>query len=494
MGFSSPPPLFLIPFFLYARRRNMVRVRFAPSPTGYLHVGAVRTCLFNWLFARHHYGKFLLRIEDTDAVRSSHDMTQIILDGLKWLGLDWDEDLVFQSERVPLYKERAEELVSENNAYYCYCLPEEIQQRKKGKEQSWMYDKFCRTLSIQEKKRLESEGRQRAIRFSIPEGETSFKDLIHGPISVKNHTIDDFVILRRDGLPTYHLSVVVDDWEQKITHVIRGDDHISNTPKQILLYEAFKNSPPEFAHLALILGPDKKKLSKRQGVTSVLQFQDLGYFPLSLLNFLALMSWDPGDGERIYLLKEMASKFQLEKVSKSSPVFDGAKLEWFNGQIISQMSADRLSLHVKPEFEKNGLWRDELGVEKKDWFFKLLNLLKDRSRTIDDFERRGRPFLSDDFEYEAPAVEKYLKDERLLDLIPELSEKLSHLEIFSVEQIERELRNFAEIKNVKAALLIHACRVLVLGMAVSPSIFKVLELIGREKVVERMALIQQFFK
>ncbi|MFC2167959.1 glutamate--tRNA ligase [Acidobacteriota bacterium] len=384
----------------------MVRVRFAPSPTGYLHVGAVRTCLFNWLFARHHHGKFLLRIEDTDAARSSDDMTQIILDGLKWLGLDWDEDLVFQSERMALYKERAEELVRKNKAYYCFCTPEEIRERKKDKEQSWMYDKYCRALSTQEISRLKSEGRERAVRFSVPEGETSFGDLIHGQISVKNHTIDDFVILRRDGLPTYHLSVVVDDLEQKITHVIRGDDHISNTPKQIFLYDAFEKSPPEFAHLALILGPDKKKLSKRHGVTSVLQFQELGYFPLSLLNFLALMSWDPGDGERIYSLREMTMKFNLENISKSSPVFDGAKLEWFNGQIISQMNPDRLFLYVKAELKKTGLWRDDLEAEKKDWFFKLLNLLKERSRSVDDFERRGRPFLADDFEYEASAVEQ----------------------------------------------------------------------------------------
>jgi len=421
-------------------------------------------------------------------------MTQIILDGLKWLGLDWDEDLIFQSERIQLYKERAEELVRENKAYYCYCLPEEIQQRKKGKEQSWMYDEFCQTLSVEEKHHLESTGRKRAIRFSVPEGGTSFRDLIHGSISVKNNTIDDFVILRRDGVPTYHLSVVVDDSEQKITHVIRGDDHISNTPKHILLYKAFNISPPEFAHLALILGPDKKKLSKRHGVSSILQFQEQGYFPLSFLNFLALMSWDPGDGERIYSLVEMFEKFQLEKVRKSSPIFDGTKLEWFNGQFISQMSADQLFLHVKPELEKNGLWRDELGEGKKDWFLKFLNLLKERARTIDDFARRGRPFLSDEFEYEASAVEKYLQENRLLDLIPELSEKFSHLESFSVEQIELELRNFAEIKNVKAALLIHACRVLILGMAVSPSIFEVFELIGKEKVTERMGYIQKFLK
>lgn len=472
----------------------MVRVRFAPSPTGYLHIGAVRTCLFNWLFARHHRGKFLLRIEDTDMARSSKEMTQIILDGLKWLGLDWDEDLVFQSERVPLYKEKVQELVNQNKAYYCYCLPEEIQQRKKGKEQSWMYDKFCRTLSAGEKTRMESEGRQKAVRFSIPEGETKFKDLIHGPISIKNNTLDDFVILRSDGLPTYHLSVVVDDWEQKITHVIRGDDHISNTPKQILLYEVFNIESPKFAHLALILGPDKKKLSKRHGVTSVLQFQDMGYFSLSLLNYLALMSWNPGDGEQIYSLEKMASQFLLEKVSKNSPEFDETKLEWFNGQVISQMSADLLSNCVKPILKENGLWKDTLEVEKKEWFFKLLNLLKDRSRTLDDFSRRGRPFLSDDFEYETAAVEKYLHEKSLLDLIPELTETFSHLDDFSVERIEKTVRDFAEIKNVKAALLIHASRVLVLGMAVSPSIFEVLALLGRKKVVERMGLIQRFFK
>ncbi len=471
----------------------MVRVRFAPSPTGYLHVGAVRTCLFNWLYARHLHGKFLLRIEDTDANRSSEAMKRVILDGLKWLGLDWDEDLVLQSERISIYKERAEELVRENKAYYCYCRPEDIQRRKRGKEQVWMYDKFCKFLSVQEKNRLESEGRQRAIRFSIPEGETSFRDLIHGPISVKNQTIDDFVILRSDGLPTYHLSVVVDDWEQKITHIIRGDDHISNTPKQILLYRAFNVSSPEFAHLALILGPDKKKLSKRHGVTSILQFKNLGYFPLSLLNFLALMSWDPGEGERIYSLKELADKFQFDKVNKSSPVFDMAKLEWFNGLLISQMSENDLSLSVKPVLEKNGLWRDEFKEGKRDWFFKFINLLKERSRTIDDFVRRGRPFLSDDFEYETSAIEKFLHENRLLALIPELCEKFSQLESFSAEHIESELRNFAEIKKVKAALLIHASRVLVLGMAVSPSIFEVLELIGKEKVIERMALIKKFF-
>ncbi len=464
----------------------MVRVRFAPSPTGYLHVGAVRTCLFNWLFARHFRGKFLLRIEDTDVVRSSEDMTQIILEGLNWLGLDWDEDLISQSERIPLYKERAEELVRANKAYYCYCRPEDIKQRKRGKEQSWMYDKYCRTLSSREIERLESEGRQRAIRFSVPKGETGFRDLIHGPISVKNHTIDDFVILRSDGLPTYHLSVVVDDSAQKITHIIRGDDHISNTPKHILLFKAFEISPPKFAHLALILGPDKNKLSKRFGVTSVLQFKEQGYFPLSLMNFLALMSWNPGDGERIYSLEEMIGAFRLEGVSKSSPIFDVAKLEWFNGQLISQMSASELSLYVKPKFEKEGLWREDLEEGKKEWFYRFLDLLKERNRFIDDFVKRGRPFLSDDFEYEASAVEKYLRDERLSELIPELSAVLSKLDDFSAEKIELELRNFAEAKNVKAALLIHACRGMVLGMAVSPSLFDVLELVGKEKVVERL--------
>jgi glutamyl-tRNA synthetase len=470
----------------------MVRVRFAPSPTGYLHIGAARTCLFNWLFARKNKGHFLLRIEDTDLARSSEMMIRVILEGLLWLGLDWDEGPEYQSQRTSLYRRKADELIQKKKAYRCYCLPEEIQARKKGKEKSWMYDRHCLLLTPGEKNSYEAEGRKWAVRFRIPDGVTRFDDLIHGPIAVDNDTIEDFVILRSDGLPTYHLSVVVDDNESGITHIIRGDDHISNTPKQILLYQAFGARPPQFAHLALILGSDKKKLSKRHGVMSVLQFKEEGYFPLAVLNFLAQMSWDPGEGERIYSTEEMVRRFSLTGLSKNNPVFDMTKLEWFNGKLISEASAKALAPFVREELKKTGLWREKLEHEKKEWFFRFIDLLKERSRTLSDFSRRGRPFLSDDFEYEQEAVEKFLEDSRLSSLIEALQKDFSALSDFSAQETEQCLRKRAAAEGVKAALLIHATRVLVLGMAVSPSLFDVLGLLGKETTVQRLRQIHRF--
>ena len=467
----------------------MVRVRFAPSPTGYLHIGAVRTCLFNWLFVRHKKGRFILRIEDTDMARSSTEMRDVIVRGLEWLGLDWDEGPLFQSERTNLYKKKVEELILDRKAYLCFCSPEEIRERRQEKEKTWMYDRHCVTLSEEEIQKLESMGRKAAVRFRIPEGETRFDDLIHGSITVRNSTIEDFIILRSDGQPTYHLSVVVDDRELGITHVIRGDDHISNTPKQILLYRAFGGRAPFFAHLALILGPDRKKLSKRHGGISILEYQEQGYFPLAVLNFLAQMSWDPGEGERIYSVEELVHRISLDKVSRSSPVFDTAKLEWFNGKLISEKSAAELAPYVKRELEKTGLWKEEWTEDQKEWFFRFIDVLKERSRTLSDFSLRGRPFLSDDFEYEQTAVEKYLKAGGLPALIETFRKDLAALKDFSADNIEQCLRKRAETEGVKAALLIHATRVLVLGMAVSPGLFDVLELLGRARTIERLTRI-----
>lgn len=467
----------------------MIRVRFAPSPTGHLHIGAARTSLFNWLFARHNQAKFILRIEDTDMARSSEEMTKGIIDGLRWLGLDWDEGPIFQSKRIEVYRQKAEELVLNGHAYYCYCLPEELQERK-GDALSegikyWEYDRRCFRLSEKEKMHFEDEGRPRAIRFLVPEGEVKYRDLIHGPISVDNKNIEDFVLLRGDGLPTYHLSVVVDDLDEGITHVIRGDDHISNTPKQLLLYKAFDSEPPLFAHLALIIGPDRKKLSKRHGVTSVLQYKADGYFPLAIVNFLAQMSWSPGE-ERIYSIEEMIKGFSLEQLSKGSPIFDLTKLEWLNGQLISQMSAEELAPYVKEELERENLWQDELGTESEQWFLKLIDLLKERSRTIKDFPLRAKPYLSEDISYDPAGVEKHLSDERLKELLPKLCEDFERMEDFSALNIEDVLRKRAEKEGVKAALFIHAVRMLVVGEPVSPGIFDVLELVGKEKTIERM--------
>lgn len=467
----------------------MVRVRFAPSPTGHLHVGAARTALFNWLYARHNRGQFILRIEDTDAARSSEEMCKGILRGLQWLALDWDEGPLFQSKRISLYRKKAEELVRSGAAYYCYCLPRKNQIQKKEAARSrdpQQTSCCCARLNAAEKRALENRGCPRAVKFKVPDRDVSYTDLIHGPLCVKGQILEDFVLLRSDGFPTYHLSVVVDDLDQRITHVIRGDDHLSNTPKQLLLYEAFGEEAPEFAHLALILGPDKKKLSKRHGVTSVLQFKDKGYLSLAMLNFLAQMSWKPGGEERIYSVQEMVQAFSLDNLYKASPVFDLTKLEWLNGQLISQMSAAELLPLVRKELMRHNLWRDELDQDRREWFGRLIDLLKPRNRTIKDFVDRGRPFLVDSYPIESEGVQKYLMDPRLPTLLDKLKQDFERLEPFSAEAIEDVLRQRAEKEGVKAALLIHALRMIVLGTKVGPGIFDVLELVGREKTVDRM--------
>ncbi len=466
-----------------------VRVRFAPSPTGHLHIGAARTALFNWLFARHHQGQFILRIEDTDMARSSSQMSQGIIDGLQWLGLNWDDGPVFQSGRLKIYKQKAEKLHSQGYAYYCYCTPEEIQQRRKASisgGQYWKYDRRCLNLTQKEKERLEQEGRPKALRFLVPEGETSYHDLVHGEIAVENRNIEDFILVRRDGFPTYHLSVVVDDIDQRITHVIRGDDHISNTPKQILIYRALGALPPEFAHLPLILGPDRKKLSKRHGVTSVLQFKEDGFLPLAILNFLALMSWSPGKEERIYKVEELVEQFSLDKVSPGNPILHLEKLEWLNSQLISSMEAAELLPYVQEELKKENLWDESLSTSRKDWFLRLIDLLKVRSHTLKDFVQSARPFLTDEFTIDRAGAEKYLKDKRLKELLAKLKDDFLKISDFQAVNIEPVLRQRAAKEGVKAALFIHALRMLVVGKPVSPSLFAVLEMAGKEKTIKRM--------
>ena len=467
-----------------------VRVRFAPSPTGHLHLGAARTALFNWLFAQGNKGKFILRIEDTDIERSSQEMTKGIVAGLEWLGLEWDEGPYYQSERLNLYREAAQQLVAKGKAYYCYCSPEEIKLRKakaRSKGEFWRYDRRCYYLSEAEKKRFEAQNRSRAIRFLVPgQEEIKFDDLIHGQIKVKSKNIEDFVLLRSDGYPTYHLSVVIDDLSMGITHVIRGDDHISNTPKQILLYEALGVPLPRFGHLPLILGPDKKKLSKRHGVTSVLEFRNQGYLPLAVLNFLAQMSWSPGDEERIYTVEEMVARFSFDRVSKGSPIYNLSKLEWLNHQLINQMSAEELFPVIRENLIRFSLWSEALDSDRKDWFLGLIGLLKERSKTISELAKNCRPFLSDDFPLEEEAVNKYLTHPQLPELLDKLKNDFEQLKDFRPDLTERVLRQRAEEEGIKAALLIHALRVLLLGMKVSPGIFDVLKYMGKEKTLQRM--------
>ena len=473
-----------------------VRVRFAPSPTGYLHVGGARTALFNWLYARRHGGTFVLRIEDTDAERSSWDMVAGIVDGLRWLGLDWDEgpDVggphapYFQSQRLEKYREHAHALVRDGRAYYCYCQPEELQRKRAEAEtrgEAWTYDRACLQRGPAEVARLDAAGAPRAVRFRVPPGQTRFTDLVHGDISFDNANIEDFVILRSDTQPTYHLSVVVDDIDMEITQVVRGDDHISNTPKQVLLYQAFGKPAPQFAHVPLILGPDKKRLSKRHGATSVMEYPRLGYLPEAMVNFLALLGWSPGGDRELLSRDELTALFTLEGISGGNAVFNTDKLDWFNQQHIARLPGGELLRRIEPRLRDAGLWRDALVAEESDWIVRVLELLKPRVKKLDQLVEELRPFLVDEPEMDPAAAAKHLSSE-IRPPLAHLAATLATLQPFDPSTVEQAVRATAEQAGMKAAALIHAARVAVTGRAVSAGLFDVLVLLGPQRSSRRL--------
>ena len=475
----------------------MVRVRFAPSPTGYLHVGGARTALFNWLLARRHGGTFVLRIEDTDAERSSWDMVAGIVDGLRWLGLDWDEgpDVggphgpYFQSQRLDRYREKAHALAHAGRAYYCYCSPDELQRKRADAEsrgEAWTYDRACLRRTREEAARLDAQGAARAIRFTVPAGETRFDDLVHGAIAFDNANIEDFVILRSDGQPTYHLSVVVDDVDMEMTHVVRGDDHISNTPKQVLLYQAFGRTPPQFAHVPLILGPDKKRLSKRHGATSVMEYHRLGYLPEAMVNFLALLGWSPGGDRELFTKDELIASFTLEGISGGNAVFNPEKLDWFNQQHIGRIAPAELLQRIAARLRDRGLWRDDLAGADAPWIARVLDLLKARARKLDQLVDELAPFLVDTPDLEPAAARKHLSDPGVRAALDRLADRFETVEPFDPSATESALRSCADQLGMKAAALIHATRVAVTGRAVSAGLFDVLALLGRPRVISRV--------
>jgi glutamyl-tRNA synthetase len=473
-----------------------VRVRFAPSPTGYLHVGGARTALFNWLYARRHGGTFVLRIEDTDAERSSWEMVAGIVDGLRWLGLDWDEgpDVggphapYFQSERLEKYRERAHALVREGRAYYCYCQPEEMQRKRAeadARGEAWTYDRACLQRDPADVARLEAQGAPKAVRFRVPPGQTRFKDLVHGEITFDNANIEDFVILRSDAQPTYHLSVVVDDIDMEITHVVRGDDHISNTPKQVLLYQAFGTEAPRFAHVPLIMGSDRKRLSKRHGATSVMEYPRLGYLPEAMVNFLALLGWSPGGDREVLSRDELTQLFTLEGISGGNAVFNTEKLDWFNQQHIARLPAPELLSRIEPRLREAGLWRDTLVSGESAWIVQVLELLKPRVKTLDHLVEELRPFLVDQPEIDSAAAAKHLSD-NVRPILEQFATALEALQPFDAATVEQTLRSTSEAAGVKAAALIHATRVALTGRAVSAGLFDVVALLGRSRAVTRL--------
>ena len=479
------------------------RVRFAPSPTGYLHVGGARTALFNWLYARHNGGIFVLRIEDTDVERSSWEMVAGILDGMKWLGLDWDEGPevggphgpYFQSERLERYREAAARLVAAGRAYYCYCNPDDLKAKREAAEQagqSWSYDRACAVLSNEEISDREAAGAPRAIRFRMPDGATAYDDVVHGRIEFDNSVLEDFVVLRSDRYPTYHLSVVVDDIDMGITDVVRGDDHISNTPKQVLLYEALGAPVPRFAHVPLILGPDKRRLSKRHGATSVMEYARQGFLPEAMFNFLALLGWSPGNDRELFTREELVTAFSLDGISSSNAVFNPEKLEWFNSQHIARLTGDEITPLIEPVLREMGLWDDALRGERREWFHRVIEILKPRAKKLRDLAEQGRYFFTDPAEYDEAAVKKHLAAPGLAVHVAAWRETLTGVDPFSPAAIEAALRACAESQGIKAATLIHATRVAVTGQGVSPSLFDVVALVGRDTTVQRLARLKQF--
>lgn len=441
----------------------------------------------------------MLRIEDTDVERSSVDMVTGILDSMAWLGLDWDEgplkggphDPYFQSERLHLYRDAAMRLVTQGAAYYCYCTTEELKAKREAAEAAgggWMYDRTCRALSAADIAACEAAGRPRAIRCLVPPGETSFDDLVHGRITVAHENIEDFVIVRSDGNPTYQLSVVVDDAEMGITEVVRGDDHISNTPKQVLLYRALGAPVPKFAHVPLILGPDKKRLSKRHGATAVGEYETQGYLPEAMVNFLALLGWSPGSGDQeVFTRAELVERFTLNGISGGNAVFNPEKLDWFNQQHLARLSNDEIVQRLKPGLEAVGLWDPRFERDRRAWIGAIIELLKPRSRRFNDFAPQLRPFLVDRVERDPAAVAKHLATPEIVALLGEWRDRLATLEPFDALTMETALRALADERGVKAGALIHATRVAVTGQTVSPGLFDVLQLVGRDRVLLRLS-------
>src|SRR5690242_477214 len=464
-----------------------LRVRFAPSPTGYLHVGGARTALYNWLFARRMNGVLILRIEDTDADRSKPELTTAILESLEWLGLDWDEGPFHQSNRLDRYRALASEIQKAGHAYPCFCTPEELQAKRSlaAGGRPWKYDGTCRKLCEPEQHKRLTDGVPHVVRFRVPEaGETGFDDQVFGHVRVENQEIEDFVLLRSDGQPTYHLSVVTDDIDMRITHVVRGADHLSNTPKQILVYRAVGASLPVFAHLPLILGPDRQRLSKRHGATSVGAYRDQGILPDAMINFLALLGWTPPGGGEIVSREAMARQFDLAAVSRSNAVFDPEKLAWMNSEYLRALAMDRLAPLVNAELQSAGI--DPTIPTSPAEFQQTVALLQPRMRTLKDFSQGGRAFFTEEFDYAPEARKKFWKDPALPALLHALAERLEKLDSFGPEKAEEALRGLAEQAGAKAGLVINATRVALTGQAVAPGLFDIMKVLGRARTVERL--------
>jgi glutamyl-tRNA synthetase len=468
------------------------RLRFAPSPTGYLHVGGARTALFNWLYVKHYGGKLLLRIEDTDKARSTDESTRAIFDGLTWLGLHWDEDVVYQGANLGRHQADVQRLVDAGTAYRCFCTAKELDEMRTAalaRKEAFKYDRRCSSLDPADVARRVAAGMPFSIRFRVPEGDTGWTDLVHGPITFPNRDIGegDFIILRSDGTPIYNLAVVSDDIAMKITLVMRGDDHISNTPKQILIYQALGASAPLFGHLPMIHGADGKKLSKRHGATAVADYQHLGILPQAMLNFLALLGWSPGHDIEVMTVPQMIELFSVEGLLKKAAIFDTKKLEWMNGQHLSLLGAEALAPVATAAIVVTGLATEAQLMARKDWYFALLDLLKVRARTVDDIVRQAAPYFPGKLVYDREAVAKHWKDHAATtETLRATRDALAGASSWTPEVLEETLRTLAEKRGTTAGKIFQPLRVALTGLTVSPGIFEVLVALGKELALTRI--------
>jgi glutamyl-tRNA synthetase len=456
--------------------KETVVTRFPPSPTGYLHIGGARTALFNWLFARQRGGQFIVRIEDTDKARSTDEATRAILESLRWLGLDWDQGPYFQSQRHPIYEQFIERLLSTDKAYYCHCTPEELDRKRdvaKSKGLKPRYDGKCREMEL-------GPAPGSVVRLKSPQtGSTGFKDLVKGPISFDNEELDDLILRRSDGSPTYHMAVVADDVAMGVTHVIRGDDHVNNTPRQILIYEALGESLPQYAHVPMILGQDKTRLSKRHGATSVLAYRDMGYLAQALLNALARLGWSYGDQEK-FSIEELIDKFSLENVGKSAGIFNSEKLLDLNAQYIREAETPYLAEALIPFLQKLGYTDPD-----KEKVCQAVETLKMRSRTLVEMAEGARFYFQERMTYEEKGDRKFLTP-NVLERMEEIRERLEKTDDFTQKGLEVVFVGFLEEKQIKLGKIAQPLRVALTGKTASPGLFEVMEVLGKEKVLKRL--------
>ena len=474
-----------------------IRVRFAPSPTGYLHIGGARTALFNWLFARKMGGKLILRIEDTDTERLKEDSVSQILTSLKWLGLNWDEGPevggdygpYYQSDRTELYSKYVQQLLDEGKAYYCFCTAEDLaaaREKQRAAKQPFRYARTCRDLDPAEAAKRVAAGEPYSVRIKIPlEGTITVHDLIHGDVTFNMDQFDDFVIMKSNGMPTYNFAVVVDDHLMKMTHVLRAEEHLSNTPKQLLMYEALGWEPPKFGHMPMILAPDRSKLSKRHGATSVEEFREQGYLPQSIINYLTLLGWGPGDEREIFTLAETVDLFELEQMSKKAAVYDTKKLTWMNGQYLSELPLDSILPEAEAFFLKDGLCDADWLAAHKEYFAKLVDTVRVRVKTLQEVADASTYFFKDITAYDEKGVAKHFKPEAV-ELLEKCIAAIEADSVYDLNTTEAAYNKIAEENGLSLGKVIHPTRLALTGRTVSPGMFDVMVLLGKEKTLDRM--------